>query len=278
LAFTFDEALALYLGRRLLDPLAGTFFWQAAHRAFRKIRATLGTNAIDYIERLAPSIHQTTFGSSDYSSKAVEIDELMVAIEDRRPLIITYQPERSTEPVEYEIYPYGFVYHKGSIYAIAWSRDSNAVRHFKIDRLVKIAVSSELHFELPEHFNLQEHLSGSFGIYQGTGSIRVKIRFSPKVARYVSESTWHKSQTLTSRRDGSLDVTFDLSTTSELRQWVLSFGAEAEVLEPEKLRQEIAETAEAIVCLYRRHVPLTAKVCRKHTPAPSPRVRDRGPR
>ena len=42
LAFTFDEAIALYLSRRFLEPLAGTLFWEAAGRAFKKIRATLG--------------------------------------------------------------------------------------------------------------------------------------------------------------------------------------------------------------------------------------------
>ncbi len=41
LSFAFDEAVALYLGRRFLDPLAGTVFWDAAQRAFRKVRAML---------------------------------------------------------------------------------------------------------------------------------------------------------------------------------------------------------------------------------------------
>jgi predicted DNA-binding transcriptional regulator YafY len=39
LSFTFDEAAALYLGRRLLEPLAGTLLWEAARGAFQKIRA-----------------------------------------------------------------------------------------------------------------------------------------------------------------------------------------------------------------------------------------------
>ncbi len=46
LAFNLDEALALYLGRRLLDPLAGTFLWQAAQQAFQKVRACLGPAAV----------------------------------------------------------------------------------------------------------------------------------------------------------------------------------------------------------------------------------------
>ena len=36
LHFTFDEAVALYLGRRFLEPLAGTLFWDAASRAYRR--------------------------------------------------------------------------------------------------------------------------------------------------------------------------------------------------------------------------------------------------
>ena len=31
MAFTFDEALAFYLGRHLLEPLAGTPIWEAAN-------------------------------------------------------------------------------------------------------------------------------------------------------------------------------------------------------------------------------------------------------
>ena len=41
LNFSWEEAAALYLGRRLLEPLMGTIFWQAAREAFRKIQASL---------------------------------------------------------------------------------------------------------------------------------------------------------------------------------------------------------------------------------------------
>lgn len=50
-----------------------------------------------------------------------------------------------------------------------------------------------------------------------------------------------------SERDGSVVLTMRVADTLELRRWVLSFGSEAEVLEPESLRQEIRDEAQAIL-------------------------------
>ncbi len=50
LNFAFDEALALYLGRRFFEPLAGTHFWEAAQNAFKKIQACLGKQALSYMQ------------------------------------------------------------------------------------------------------------------------------------------------------------------------------------------------------------------------------------
>jgi proteasome accessory factor B len=250
LAFTYDEALAMYLGRRHLDSLTGTVFWEAAQRAFRKIRTALSDEAIAYIEKLAGSIHVTSFGWGNYADKAELIDQILIAIEDHHPLIMTYQPERSTEPVEYEIYPYSLVQHQGSLYLIAWSRDSAAIRHFKIDRLIEIHQRSDLGFSPPDGLDVSKHLENSFGIYHGTDSMTVRVRFSAKVARYVTEKQWHASQKVRKRWNGSVEITFTLASTAEVRQWIMSFGVDAEVLEPESLRQRVTEEFRELVAKY----------------------------
>ena len=73
LNFAYDEAIALYLGRRFLEPLAGTVFWEAAQRAFKKIRATLGQDALKYIDQFGTIFHQTMVGAGDYTKK-VRVD------------------------------------------------------------------------------------------------------------------------------------------------------------------------------------------------------------
>ena len=234
LNFAYDEAIALYLGRRFLEPLAGTVFWEAAQRAFKKIRATLGADALKYIDQFGTMFHQTMVGAGDYTKKAELIDELMVGIEDRKAVFITYQSLRATEPVTYDIYPYGLIYHRGALYLVGRSPQREEICHWKISRIEDAEVT-QVHFQRPEDFDLQQHLAKSFGVYHGDGDVKIKVRFAPAVARYVSESNWHESQKLTPQKDGSVLAEFQLSDTEEIKRWIMSFGQHAVVLEPESL-------------------------------------------
>ena len=185
LNFAYDEAIALYLGRRFLEPLAGTVFWEAAQRAFKKIRATLGADALKYIDQFGTMFHQTMVGAGDYTKKAELIDELMVGIEDRKAVFITYQSLRATEPVTYDIYPYGLIYHRGALYLVGRSPQREEICHWKVSR-IEAAEVTQVHFQRPEDFDLQQHLAKSFGVYHGDGDVKIMVRFAPAVARYVS--------------------------------------------------------------------------------------------
>lgn len=249
--FTFDELAALYLGRRLLDPLIGTSLQDGARRALRKIRVALPEKARSYLEKLGGLIHCTSFGAGDYASRGELVDQLQTAIEDRRITELTYHSQRSTEPVSYLVNPLGLVYHRGSLYLVAESPQEHRgeIRHFKIDRVVDLDINvSSLPFNRPADFDLQEHLAEAFGIFRGRGEpVEVRIRFSAAAARYVSESRWHASQQLITGRDGSVTVSFTLNALEEVQSWVLSFGRQAEVLAPDELRERVqAELRESL--------------------------------
>jgi proteasome accessory factor B len=246
IGFAYDEALALYLGRRLLDPLAGTFLGQAADGAMAKVRASLGDCALAYLDKMAERFHLTAAGTGDYTGRAEIVDALERGVADERATIIAYQSLRATEPVEHEVFPYGLVKHRGSLYLVAASRDhGEAVRHFKVDRIAHAEVT-EFPFRRRADFDLAAHFGGSFGVFHGDGDVHVVVRFLPAVARYVQEAKWHASQKLAKQRDGSLVAEFRLSTTDEIKHWVMSFGRQAVVVEPDALRREVAEEARAM--------------------------------
>ena len=195
--------------------------------------------------------HQTAVGVSDYSKKADLIDELMVGIEDQRAVFITYQSLQATEPVTYDVYPYGLTYHRGSLYLIGWAPDHDEIRHWKVDRIEQVEMTP-VQFNRPADFDLREHLATSFGVYHGEGDVLVKVWFSPRVARYVRESRWHVSQQLTDQQDGSLIATFQLDNTEEIKRWILSFGKHAAVLQPEEVRSEMRAELRQLLAAYDR--------------------------
>ena len=87
------------------------------------------------------------------------------------------------------------------------------------------------------------------------GKVRAALRQSAGgLYRPVPEKEpRHTSYKETRHRDGSLTARYRLSNTVEIKSWVLGFGANAIVLEPESLRDEIAAELEQSLKAYRVH-------------------------
>lgn len=261
LQMRFDEAASLYLALKQLQPWMGTLVGEAARSAWNKVKASFSESVLAYLDKLSSVMHVTDTGVGQYSNKAHLLDGLMQAIEDTRIARITYQSQRSTEPVTNELHPYGVIQHRGSLYLVAYAPHHREVRHYKVDRISDVDVQT-LKFPKPTDFDLESHLAGSFGVYRGEAdqTIRVRVRFAADVARYVQEKRWHASQKLTPQPDRSVIAEFELRATEELKAWVLSFGPKAEVLEPESLRQEIAQEVAQLHEMYR---PAPARTARR---------------
>ncbi len=52
---------------------------------------------------------------------------------------------------------------------------------------------------------------------------------------------WHENQTIRKMPDKSVEMTFQVAGLDEIKQWVMSLGPEAEVIEPEGLRELIRQ-------------------------------------
>ena len=71
------------------------------------------------------------------------------------------------------------------------------------------------------------------------------VRFAADQAPYVRERIWHPSQQLEELPDGRVVLRLRAGGFFEIRSWVLGFGAAAEVLEPEELREAVREEMRA---------------------------------
>jgi predicted DNA-binding transcriptional regulator YafY len=110
---------------------------------------------------------------------------------------------------------------------------------FVLDRIRLLHVTDQ-RFIPPDDFDLDEYMRDSFGVIH-TDVEKVVIKFDPSLERYLKENIWHPSQVFKKDRDGSVVLTMEVGGLVEVMSWVLGFGRQAEVLEPEHLRKAVAE-------------------------------------
>ena len=111
------------------------------------------------------------------------------------------------------------------------------MRMFVLDRIEMLNMTDE-RFTMPKDFNLDDFMRHSFKVMHDE-LYTVKIRISPEWARWVGEKIWHESQKITNLPDGSLEMPFQVAGLDEIKRWILSFGPQAVVLEPVKLREMV---------------------------------------
>lgn len=144
------------------------------------------------------------------------------------------------------IQPYGLVCLGATWYVVAYCLLRQSIRTFKLDRIVRSNVLCTT-FDKPLEFNLDNYLRHSWGIVVEANlkPQKVKLLFSPKAANEVIKYKYHPSQTNRWVDNGLLEVSFCIASVTEMKNWILSWGAEVLVLEPEILREELVQLMKA---------------------------------
>jgi len=236
--FTPDELLALAFGEDLLKSLAGTVFHDSIHSALAKIRTSLGPELQAFLARLRESFRVLPGPHKRYTEASETIRTLNEAVLDRTTVRIAYTTGRTGETHERELDPYRVWYRSGALYVIGHDHKSGEVRTFAVDRIGSARLL-DAHFVVPADFDFEARTASAFGVVADPAE-PVRIRFDPRWARYVQEHEWHPSQRFETTPDGGVELAMDVGIGDELRGWVLSFGAGAEVLSPASLRDEVA--------------------------------------
>jgi|AP95_1055475.scaffolds.fasta_scaffold02401_8 predicted DNA-binding transcriptional regulator YafY len=237
--FTPDELLALAFSEDLLGALEGTVFHDSIHSALEKIRAGLGPELSAYLRRLGESFKVMPGPHKRYAECRDTIQALNDAVLRRRVVEIRYRTGRSGAVRTRRLDPYRVWYSGGGLYVIGFDHLSEEVRTFAVDRIRKIKATGD-DFEILPDFDFDAHLAHSFGVIAEPAT-KVRIHFAKAVRTYVEERTWHPSQEVRELAGGRIEVCLEVGDTAELRSWILSFGADARVQEPESLVREIAK-------------------------------------
>ena len=194
---------------------------------------------------------------------------LLDAIAERRRVRFAYRTGGGGDPSARLVEPHTLTY-RGGWYLAGFDDTRKEVRHFKLARIagdVKLDRGRAPQFEPPT--------APDPGIPRGPwegGAGEARIAFAPKTSWWVERRTGAKPRT--TRKDGWVELTMPVGDRQTFASWVLGFGADAEVLEPKDLRDEIASRL-AIAAGEPRSKIAERPKRRKATPAKSKAARKR---
>jgi predicted DNA-binding transcriptional regulator YafY len=233
------ELAAMIFADKAGMGMIGTPFGEHLRSAVRRFTQTMSDEKREFLERAADAYVPLARGQKSYEDAKEILEQLNTAMLERRVCSVTYRPPQSEEARTYAIEPLRFLQHRGGLYVISRMPRYDQLITQAVDRFVSVEVGEE-RFEIPEHLSIEDRLEDAFGIsYEEP--MDVVVRFSKEQAPYVRERTWHPSQELEELEDGRVVLRMRAGGLYEIRSWVLSFGASAEVLGPEELRAAVVE-------------------------------------
>jgi predicted DNA-binding transcriptional regulator YafY len=105
-------------------------------------------------------------------------------------------------------------------------------------------------FEYPADYNFEAVFDKNFG-FMKDDCFEVVAEFTGWAAQHVEERTWSPDQKIEKIDDDKIRLNFSASSEVELIAWILSFGEDARVIEPDWLVEEVINKVNRTAVLYK---------------------------
>ena len=236
LVFTPQEAVAVYLGTGLVEQMWGQLYREAAHGALAKLDNVLPEEQQREVSWARRALLATCLHRIDPKRLTPHLEKLRFAIHDGKRIRMVYRSQGQPDPLQREIDPYALVHRGGWWYSVGYCHLRQALRTFRVDRIVDITVLDQT-FQLPSDFDLRAYLEA-----EPQRPVNVRLRFVPEgvaIAR-DNRSYW---DTFEAQADGSVEVTFAVPDLNWAASIALSYGGWAIVVDPPELRDIVREWA-----------------------------------
>jgi proteasome accessory factor C len=229
LRLTGDEATALLVAARALADVPGLQERDALDRAIAKLAEAAP----------APAAVDVALEPEDEA-----LATLRAALDGHRRLHLRYMVETRDEVTERDVDPMRLLSREGRWYLEGWCRRAEAVRLFRLDRVVE-ATLLDLPAEPPPQAAPRDLEDGLFR--PGPDDLRIVLELAPQ-ARWVADH--YPAEDITELADGWLRMTLRTPDPGWLVRLLLQLGPSARVLEPSSLAERLLATAREALATY----------------------------
>jgi predicted DNA-binding transcriptional regulator YafY len=149
------------------------------------------------------------------------------------------------ETSERRVDPWGLVFRGGHWYLVGLDRQRRDIRAFRLSRMTGDLTTEGRAGSPPPGFRAADHVGGGpWG--PGEPHERARVAFSAEVAWWATRGL-QDARVERTRDDGWVELSLPAAPGDGLVSWILSFGPDAELLEPEALRAEVVRRLEALL-------------------------------
>jgi predicted DNA-binding transcriptional regulator YafY len=161
---------------------------------------------------------------------------------------------RDGDEAEYDLHPLGLVFRESVVYLVATVWNYGVPRQFALHRFQRCTLLEDDALS-PQNFDLESFIrKGAFEyVDQDCETIRFEALFNARTAQHLQETPLSEDQVITPEKDEWDRVTATVKNSLQLRWWLLGFGGQVVVLQPETLRNGLLKTAESMVRHYQSH-------------------------
>lgn len=246
LMFTAREAATLLVGTAFTKLQPDLSLRADADEVALKIRSVLPGSVRDYIDRLqdntviAPYLRNLDpgQGSHDEEGRWYELSE---AVAKQRSVFMQYYVASRDELTKRKVDPLGLVYYSDSWNLIAYDHLRKDVRNFRLDRIRKMRMMTDV-FLRPDDFDLEAYLKEKGSSPRNE---RFTLRFKPRVYRWAKRSLPAEVEEEFETED-RVQVTFYFENVEYIARWLLRYGTDVDVVEPEALRESLQSRAQRL--------------------------------
>lgn len=177
------------------------------------------------------------------------VERLHEAIKGFNKISFDYTSTKGKTKRWFSIHPYGFLHGNNTrSYLLAYvdSPEFDSLVAFTLTGISRLNVYPDEFFERNPELSVENYLEGCFGVWKEKRQYRVVWRFDAEYADVVREWMFHPSQTMTTRRDGRVEVRFKACGLREMAWHAITWGDIIEVVAPKVLINTLREIRDSI--------------------------------
>lgn len=239
------EYAAMHLASQHLITLDPNVMGELLVNKLEDMGTQLREDLREKVERVRNAFYYLPFGPKQYGQFEAQLNALVRAIISRQEVALSYPDDDKGAMSERTFQPFSLVAYRDALYVYGRKRSGRRFdyRFYQIDRIGAVRLLKDT-FDVPKSYKPEEEFRKTIGIWQSDAApVDVKIFFAQKLNNHLKNREWPGLVSFrpTEGRPGWDTLHLKVPITPELETWIASWGADAEVAEPESLRDSMRD-------------------------------------